>query len=132
MSDKEGKCLCSNIKVTCSELPRNVIACYCLERQKSSGVGPSFNIIFPEGKIQVTTGAASAFNMAADSGNSVERHFCSNCGSAVCSKLLTRTPWKVGLSNHIEDLELVANVWSSIGNKSSIINTEVKTFEKGA
>ena len=132
MSDEIGKCLCGRIEVTCSELPKNVIACYCSDCQKASGGGPSFNIIVPDGNIRVTKGETSIFNVTADSGNSVERHFCSNCGSAVYSKLSTRTVWKAGLFNHIQDLELVANVWGSSDNKLSIINTEVKTFDKGA
>ena len=132
MSNEIGKCLCGKIEVTCTDLPKNVIACYCYDCQKASGGGPSFNIVIPDDKIQITKGKTTAFNVTADSGSPVERHFCSNCGTAIYSKLLTRTVWKAGLFNHVKDLALSANVWSSSASNLVEVNTEVKTFEKGA
>ena len=98
----------------------------------ASGGGPSFNIVIPDDKIKITKGRTSALNLTADSGNSLERHFCSNCGTAIYTKLSTRTVWKAGLFNHVKDLALAANVWSSSANNLIEVNTEVKTFEKGA
>ena len=31
MSNEIGICLCGNIEVTCTELPKNVIACHCYD-----------------------------------------------------------------------------------------------------
>ena len=132
MSNEVGMCLCGNIEVTCTELPKNVIACHCYDCQKASGGGPSLNIVIPDDKIQITKGRPSVLNLTADSGSLVERHFCSNCGSAIYTKLSTRTVWKAGLFNHVEDLALAANIWSSSANNLIEVNTEVKTFEKGA
>ena len=56
MSNEIGKCLCGKIEVTCTDLPKNVIACYCYDCQKASGGGPSFNIVIPDDKIQITKG----------------------------------------------------------------------------
>ena len=132
MSNEIGRCLCGKIEVTCTDLPKNVIACHCYDCQKASGGGPSFNIVIPDDKIKITKGMTSALNLTADSGNSLERHFCSNCGTAIYTKLSTRTVWKAGLFNHVKDLALAANVWSSSANNLIEVNTEVKTFEKGA
>ena len=132
MSNEIGKCLCGKIEVTCTDLPKNVIACYCYDCQKASGGGPSFNIVIPDDKIQITKGKTTALNVTADSGSPLELHFCSNCGTAIYSKLLTRTVWKAGLFNHVKDLALAANVWSSSASNLVEVNTEVKTFEKGA
>ena len=132
MSNEIGVCLCGKIEVTCTELPKNVIACHCNDCQKASGGGPSLNIVVPDGKIQITKGRTSVFNLTADSGNPVERHFCSSCGSAIYTKLLTRTVWKAGIFNHVKDLVLAANVWSDSASKLIEVNTEVKTFEKSA
>ena len=131
MSNEIGMCLCGNIEVTCTELPKNVIACHCYDCQKASGGGPSLNIVIPDDKIQITKGRPSVLNLTADSGNPLERHFCSNCGTAIYTKLLTRTVWKAGLFNHLKDLALAANVWSSSASNLIEVNTEVKTFEKG-
>ncbi len=132
MTNEIGKCLCGSIEVTCKELPENVIACYCKDCQKASGGGPSFNIVIPDDKIQITKGKTSVYKVTADSGNLVERHFCSNCGAAIYSKLTTRTVWKAGIFNQNEKLSLSANVWKNSASKFVTINTDVKTFEKSA
>ena len=78
MTKEIGSCLCGQIEVTCLELPKNVVACHCSSCQKASGGGPSLNIVIPEEQIQVTKGQTAIFIDTADSGNPVERHFCSN------------------------------------------------------
>lgn len=131
MSREIGNCLCRYIEVTCDELPKNVVVCHCGSCQKASGGGPSLNIVIPDEKIRITKGRTTIFNDTAESGNPVERHFCPKCGSAVCSKLTTRTVWKAGLFNHIDDLSVAVNVWISSASQLIEINTAVKTFEKG-
>ena len=75
MSNEIGICRCGNIEVTCTELPKNVIACHCYDCQKASGGGPSLNIVIPDDKIQITKGRTSVLNLTADSGSLVERLF---------------------------------------------------------
>ncbi len=132
MSKELGSCLCGYIEVICDDLPRNVVACHCNSCQKASGGGPSLNIVVADEKIRVTKGQTAIFNDFAENGNLVERHFCPNCGSAICSKLLTRTVWKAGIFNHVEDLSLAVNVWTSSANGLVKVNTAVQSFEKGA
>ena len=132
MSGESGSCLCGHIEVTCVELPKNVGACHCSSCQKASGGGPSLNIVIPDEQIRITSGQTAIFNDTAESGNPVERQFCPKCGSAICSKLTTRTVWKAGLFNHVDYLSLAVNVWSSRANRLVEVNTAVKTFEKGA
>ena len=66
-----------------------------------------------------------------ESGNFLERLFCSICGTAICSKLSSRTVWKAGLFSHVKDLEVAINVWASRANKLFKVDTEKQTFEKG-
>ena len=100
--------------------------------QKILGGGSSLNVVMPDDKIQIPKGRTSALKLTTDRGNLVERHLCSNFGLAIFSKLSTRTVWKVGLFNHVADLALAANVWSSNAGDLTEVKTEVKTFEKAA
>ena len=131
MSIEVGKCLCGKIEVECNDLPKNAVACYCEDCQKASGGGPSFNIVISDENIKIKKGVPSIYKVKANSGNSVERLFCSNCGSAICSKLISRTVWKAGLFSHIKDIEVGVNVWSSRANKLSKVDKDKKTFEHG-
>jgi len=131
MSNEIGKCLCGKIEVECNDLPKVAAACFCEDCQKASGGGPSFNIVIPDENIRIIKGVPSIFKVKAASGNSVERLFCSNCGSAICSKLISRTVWKAGLFSHLKDIEVAINVWSSSANKLCKVDTDKKTFEQG-
>ena len=131
MSKEIGKCLCGSIEVECDDLPKSAVACYCEDCQKASGGGPSFNIVITDEKIRIIRGVPSIYEIKAASGNLVKRLFCSNCGTAICSKLISRTVWKAGLFSHIKDIEVSTNVWSSTANKLLKVDIDKKTFEKG-
>ena len=131
MSLEIGKCLCGNIEIECNDLPKNVVACYCEDCQKVSGGGPSFNIVISDENIRIIKGKPAIYKMKADSGNNLERLFCSNCGTAICSKLPSRTVWKAGLFSHLKDLEVSVNVWTKSSNKLCYVDTNKMTFEQG-
>ena len=131
MSVEIGKCLCGNIEVQCDDLPKNVAACYCEDCQKVSGGGPSFNIVISDEKIRFIKGKPSIYKMKSESGNDLERLFCSDCGTAICSKLQSRTVWKAGLFSHLKDLEVAVNVWTKSSNKLCYVDTNKTTFEQG-
>ena len=131
MNKEIGKCLCHDIEVECDDLPKGAAACYCEDCQKASGGGPSFNIVIPDEKIRIVKGMPSTYKIKAASGNIVERLFCSNCGTAICSKLTSRTVRKAGLFSHLKDIEVAVNVWSSSANKLCKVDTDKKSFDHG-
>ena len=131
MSKQIGKCLCGSIEVECDQLPKGAAACFCEDCQKASGGGPSFNLVIPDEKIRIVKGTPSIYKLQAESGNFLERLFCSTCGSAICSKLSSRTVWKAGLFSHVKDIEVSINVWASRANKLFKVDTDKQTFEKG-
>ena len=131
MSKEIGKCLCGYVEVECYDLPKIVAACYCEDCQKASGGGASYNILISDEKIKIVKGKAAIYKMHAESGNYLERLFCPKCGSAICSKLTTRTVWKAGLFSHLKDLEVVVNVWTSSSNKLCVVDYSKQTFEQG-
>ena len=103
----KGKCLCGAIEVTSDEKPDQIIACYCESCQKACGGGASFNIIKTDEGARLSKGETKIYNDTADSGNSLERHFCGNCGSPIFS-VTTAYPglkiWKAGLFSDIDVL----------------------------
>ena len=131
MTKQIGNCLCGNVEVECEDLPNNVAACYCEDCQKASGGGPSYNIVISDEKIKIVKGKVSIYKMNAASGNSLERVFCPKCGSAICSKLTSRTVWKAGLFSHVKELEVGINVWASSSNKLCVVDYSKQTFDQG-
>ena len=109
-----GKCLCGSIEVTCDDQPEQVIACYCESCQKASGGAASFNIIKPDTTSRISRGKTKVFKATADSGNSLERHFCGDCGSPVYSATTAYPGVKIlkaGLFTDLDGLKVVTNIW---------------------
>ncbi|KAL4790595.1 Mss4-like protein [Aspergillus venezuelensis] len=90
MSSYQGHCICGSIKLSLKEQPVNSLRCYCANCARSGG-GSSINYVVdePECTIEDTKSSLKTFqDSETNSGNTVERQFCGNCGSPV----VTRSP----------------------------------------
>jgi len=80
----KGSCLCGEVHFTANAEPVIVSCCHCSNCKKYTGTVFTTNVVFPTNCITITKGQdlVSIFkDEAQDSGNSLERHFCSKCGS---------------------------------------------------
>ena len=86
MSDRfTGGCLCGAVRYEGTGDPAIAGNCHCVDCRKSSGTGHCSHMGLMEEAVSVT-GEVKFFDVPADSGNTVSRGFCPNCGSAVYSK----------------------------------------------
>jgi hypothetical protein len=58
--------------------------CHCADCRKYSGTGHGSNLAFPEAAVAIA-GELAQFDVEADSGATVSRHFCPKCGVKVFS-----------------------------------------------
>lgn len=85
MTEKiEGGCLCGAVRYAASGAPMMVGHCYCTDCRKASGTSHGTHAAFPEPAVSIN-GQTKAYESAADSGNTIARHFCANCGCALFS-----------------------------------------------
>lgn len=82
----KGQCLCGQYTYSVDAEPMMIAVCHCKSCQRQSGSAFSTNIGVPDAAIE-SEGALKIFDETADSGNTVHRHFCGNCGSPVYSTL---------------------------------------------
>ena len=83
MSDTiTGGCQCGAVRYECTEEPIVAGHCQCTNCQKFSGTGHASNMMLPKAAFSVT-GEVSSYEYSADSGNTMYRFFCPNCGSPV-------------------------------------------------
>jgi hypothetical protein len=75
-----GACLCGAVRYESSSKPVVAGQCYCEDCRRSSGTAHSSVLGVPEEAFRIT-GETRAFSKEADSGNTVTRNFCPNCGS---------------------------------------------------
>ncbi|KAJ3998350.1 Mss4-like protein [Lentinula boryana] len=79
-----GTCLCGGITFQVDENPLVISCCHCLNCKKYTGTVFTTNVVFPTGSLTMTKGKellSSFRDGAQDSGNALQRNFCSQCGS---------------------------------------------------
>jgi len=75
-----GRCLCGAIAFTIEGEPIVVAHCHCLDCQRLSGAGHTTGAMFATAGIEIS-GDLATYDLASDSGNTVTRLFCADCGS---------------------------------------------------
>lgn len=80
----EGHCLCGQVSYSSNADPLATMICHCKNCQRQSGAAYSVNVVVPAATV-TTKGKLKSFVDQADSGNTVERQFCPDCGSPIFS-----------------------------------------------
>lgn len=77
-----GGCLCGAVHYESTGEPAIAGHCYCEDCRRTSGTGHSSVLAVPKDTFRVN-GETRAYRKDADSGNTVTRNFCPNCGSLI-------------------------------------------------
>lgn len=117
MSDAiTGGCLCGKVRYTVSQPVVNIIACHCTNCQKTSGAGMSHNTPVATSAVTFTGAQPKIFADTAQSGNTLYRAFCGDCGSSIYSQR-AKTPemmvLKVGSLDNPDAMKLIMNIWTN-------------------
>lgn len=78
--DATGGCQCGAVRFAVKGRPIRMAQCHCRDCQQASGTGHMSNAIFRAEDVTVA-GRTASYASAADSGNTLTRHFCPVCGS---------------------------------------------------
>lgn len=81
-----GGCLCGEIRYTLNADPLLCVTCHCKNCQRQAGTALSVIVGVPEDAVEVT-GEIKTYNDIGDSGATVRRQFCGNCGSPVFTRV---------------------------------------------
>ena len=76
-----GGCLCGRVRYECSADPLFMGNCHCRDCQKASGGAYEPDIGLPAAALKIT-GAVKYYDGKADSGNTLSRGFCPECGAS--------------------------------------------------
>ena len=110
-----GSCLCGAIRFTISQPVTELRACHCRNCQKASGAAGSVNAVVPSAAFKVTKGSPKRYTAVADSGRTLHRYFCGDCGSPIYSQR-ELTPETVvvraGTFDDAGEQKITANIWT--------------------
>jgi hypothetical protein len=80
-----GGCLCGAIRYECTGQPLLSVNCHCRDCQKASGGAYTSALFVPKDTLKIT-GDVKYYDATGDSGQTISRGFCPNCGSALFGK----------------------------------------------
>lgn len=84
MAHIEGGCLCGQVRFSGEAEPAFQAICHCKNCQRQAGSAFSVIVGVPRGALTVT-GTLKTYRDTGDSGGTVDRLFCPECGSPVLS-----------------------------------------------
>ena len=110
-----GSCLCGAIRYSVGVPVTELRACHCTHCQKSSGAAGSVNAVIPSSAFKITQGTPKRYDAAAESGRTLYRFFCADCGSPIYSQRATNPDLVVvraGTFDNAEGMKIAANIWT--------------------
>ncbi|CAF1464144.1 unnamed protein product [Rotaria sordida] len=87
MNSTTGKCSCGQITVSITQealnATENIALCRCKNCRQSGGCLGSINVIAPISAVKISGEPKIYQDSNTDSGETIQRTFCSNCGSPI-------------------------------------------------
>ena len=110
-----GGCLCGAIRFTVSAPVTGLRTCHCTHCQKTSGTGASVNAVIESRDFALTQGAPKCYAVRADSGRTLLRYFCDECGSPVYSRREAspeRMVVRAGAFDDSSAMRITSHIWT--------------------
>ena len=126
-----GSCLGGAIRYTIDTPITELRICHCTHCQKASGAGGSVNAVVPSASFHITQGTPKRFDAKADSGRTLYRFFCGDCGSPIYSQRAT-TPdilvVRAGTFDGGGDMKITTHIWTRSARLWDTIDPASKQF----
>lgn len=110
-----GGCLCSAVRYAIAAPIAALRTCHCTHCQKNTGTGMSVNAVVASKDFAITQGTPKRFTTTADSGRTLMRHFCGDCGSPLYAYREVspeRYVVKAGTLDDSSGLKITAHIWT--------------------
>jgi len=132
MTEINGSCLCGNISYKGDVDIKMVINCHCKDCQQVTGSVHGTLVFVAEDEIEIS-GSPKEFQHPADSGNTLTKFFCNDCGSQLFGKNTGRAGMIGIRGGTIAQKELVtpgANIYCESAIPSTPMAEDAKQFPK--
>ena len=81
-----GGCACGKTRYECSEKPIIQLICHCRDCQRAGGSAFAAFVIVPSDRLVYLGTALRHYDVRAESGRTLRRQFCGECGSPVSAR----------------------------------------------
>jgi len=132
MTQLTGNCLCGNISFVADGDIGIQANCHCKDCQQVTGATFATIVFMSEKDVRVT-GKLHDFHHKVDSGNTLSKHFCPNCGS----QMFTKNPKREGIIglragsiNEKDEIKPQFNVYCVSKAPCTILDDSLPAFDK--
>ena len=81
MTEFAGGCLCGAVRYAVSGEPVRIAQCHCDDCRRATGSTFATNVFVRKEDLTILQGTTKSYSHAADSGNTMTKEFCPECGS---------------------------------------------------
>jgi len=130
---KEGGCMCGAVRYRVEGDPLAVVNCYCTDCQHVSGGAFVTALLLPRLAVTVTKGKATGFSKPSDSGDTVTRSFCRDCGAPLFSELSANPNLMVVKLGSLDDPKPFSpsmSIWTGSALRWAQIDPNLPQFPK--
>ncbi len=116
--DLTGGCLCGAIRYRCTGEPQRMGICQCDRCQRQSGSAFLIAVVYPATAVRFERGEPKTFSARGADGNTLDRHFCRDCGSALMITLDRYPEIRSMMGGTVDDktrLKPTFSLWCSSG-----------------
>ncbi len=130
-----GSCLCGAVRFECRCTPISAVFCHCRDCQKAHAAPYAACVGVPPGSITLLAGQPKRYETLAESGATVFREFCGQCGTHLFSGSAAYSGFKSIKIASLDDpakVSPVAHVWTKRLIKWACIDDGLPRFSKNA
>lgn len=126
-----GSCLCRAIRYEVDLPITELRQCHCTDCQKVSGAGGTVNAWIASSAFRITHGEPRRFTKVADSGRTLHRFFCADCGSPIYSQrevMPEMMTLRAGTLDNAPPMKVVAHIWTASARPWAHIDPATQRF----
>jgi hypothetical protein len=112
---QRGGCLCGAVRYELSALQLAVYSCHCKDCQRMSVSTHTISMLVRRADVTLLCGDFAIYEKTADSGRTVRRLRCANCGTPVWNEASAEAPMLIMKAGNLDDMawaQPVGNVWT--------------------
>jgi hypothetical protein len=124
-----GSCRCGAIRYAISVPVSELRACQCRSCQKVSGADGTVNAMLPSYAFKLTRGTLKRYTAIADSGRTLHRYFCADCGTPIYSQREQNPEFltvRAGSFDEPPPMKIGLHIWTKNARSWSYIDPAAK------
>jgi len=126
-----GGCACGAIRYECSADPLVIVNCHCRDCQRASGGTYASAVVVLDASLTLLKGEPKHYVSKADSGSTVRRGFCAECGSPLFAGNTVHPEVlaiKVGSVDDPSWCSPMVDIWTASAQPWDYMNPELPKF----